>query len=391
MTKTWLVVLPLVTLSLARAAFGQETEEDWRAVLEAAHQARLEGDLASAAARYRRVVAERPEELSAWWYLCTTLYDLGRHAEARDAALAMVNRWPGYGPAYAMLGLSYFHLGNYPGALRNFQQARIAGIGPNPALQRLVRYHGAWSLVRLGQFEAAYEAFKGFAYEDKRFREVVEGLGLCMLRLPYLPEEIPAELRDLVRQVGEATFAWEAGRREEAREQWQALLARFPQMDNLHYSYGVLLQSVDPDEALRQFERAVEENPTHLQALVQVALEYIRRGEYQRARPYAERAVGVDPAGFAGRFALGQVLLELGEAQQAVVELRKAVELAPQKPEVHFALARAYRKLGRPEEARREFEEFQRLNRLLEEAEQFLKERDYSTQQDRPQAPPARP
>ncbi|GAB4236838.1 MAG: hypothetical protein Kow00109_10520 [Acidobacteriota bacterium] len=396
-TVTRKALLFLAALALFSVSPGgwnvrpQASTEDWRALLEAANRARLAGDLDGAMEQYRAVVARNPNELSAWWYLCTLAYDAGKYVEAKDAALEMTNRWPGYGAAYAMLGLAYFNLGNFPEALRNFQQARVVGIGPHEALQRLVRYYGGMSLLRLGEFEAAFQAFEGFAYENRRFLRVVEGLGLCMLRLPYLPEQIPEDQRALVQEVGEAAFAWEGGLRDEAKAKFRGLLERYPDVPNLHYSFGALIQVAYPEEALEQFLAELEKNPAHLLALVQVAFEYIRRGEYERARPYAERAVQVDPTDFAGRFAKGRVLLELGEVEAAVRELEKAVELAPQKPEVRFVLARAYRQQGRREEAQEQFQEFQRLTRMLQEAEEFLKERDYSTKQGTSGEAPARP
>src|SRR5437762_4405863 len=49
-------------------------------------------------------------------------------------------------------------------------------------------------------------------------------------------------------------------------------------------------------------------SPEHPQALVSIAAEYLKRGEYQTALPSAEKAVEVSPIYFAAHAILGQVL-----------------------------------------------------------------------------------
>lgn len=368
--SVWLAVLPVT---------ASPTPEDVAEILGRADQARAAQRLEEAAELYRQAAELDAQSRHAWWYLSTVLYDLKRYEEARDTAMVMISNWPKYGPGYAVLGLSLFYLGDYGRALANFQQARIFGIGKNESLQTVVRYHGALALNRLGEFEAAYQAIKGFAYTGEPIPGVLDTFGLCMLRLPYLPWEIPAELREIVRRVGRATFTWESGLRDEAKALFSKVLQEYPRQPHLHYSYGAILLISDPDSALQLFLQELELDPTHHFALVQVALEYIRRGEFETARPYAERAVKADPSSFAGRFALGQVLLETGSPEEAVPLLEEAAALAPSKPEVHFVLGRAYQRMGRREDAQREYQEFERLSALLKEAEQFLTRQDYST------------
>ncbi len=348
------------------------------ALVAAADQAREGGRLQEAAELYRRLVDLQPEERRSRWFLCTTLYDLRHFDEARRQALQLTERWPDFGPGHAVLGLALFQLGDYGAALERFQQARIRGFGKEAELQRVTRYFGALALNRLGRFEAAYQALRGFAYENRRSPGILNAFGLCMLRLTHLPDEIPEEMRQLVRRVGEATFAWESGSREQAKQEIGRILQEYPEVPHLHYSWGVLLLSSNPSEALNLFLRELEITPTHLPALVEAALEHIRRGEYEQARPFAERACQVDPASFAGPYLLGQVLLETGSPAEALVLLEQAVRLAPSRPETHFALGRAYQRVGRREDAQRELREFERLRTLMKDAEEFLTRQDYS-------------
>jgi predicted Zn-dependent protease len=262
--------------------------------------------------------------------------------------------------------------------LARFQEARIRGFGNEAELQRVARFFAAVALNRLGKFEAAYQALKGFAYENRRTPHVLNAFGLCMLRLPYLPWEVPPDRKEVIQRVGEATFAWESGNRERSRELFAQLLAEYPTLPHLRYSWGLLLLSSAPNDALDLFLRELELTADHLPALVEVALEYIRRGDYGQAAPYAERVRQVEPGSFAGPFLVGQVLLETGSQLEALRLLEEAVQRAPARPETHFVLGRAYQRVGRREDAQRELREFERLRTLMKEAEEFLTERDYS-------------
>jgi predicted Zn-dependent protease len=99
--------------------------------------------------------------------------------------------------------------------------------------------------------------------------------------------------------------------------------------------------------------------------MLQIAFEYIKRGEFASGLPYAEKAVQIAPSLFPGRNALGRILLETGEVARAVKELEIGVKLAPDSPEMHFALARAYARAGRKEDAARERAIFTRLDQAM--------------------------
>ena len=110
-----------------------------------------------------------------------------------------------------------------------------------------------------------------------------------------------------------------------------------------------------------RFQRALELQPLHQPAMVQMAFEYLKRDQYNDALPLAERAVQLAPKMYPARNVLGRVLLELGQTDRAVKELEEGVRLAPSSPEMHFALARAYTRAGRKVDADREREMFKTL------------------------------
>jgi tetratricopeptide (TPR) repeat protein len=118
----------------------------------------------------------------------------------------------------------------------------------------------------------------------------------------------------------------------------------------------------DSDKALEEWNAELAISPEHPQALVSIAAEYLKRGEYQTALPSAEKSVEVSPNYFAAHAILGQILAEGDlDVPRGMRELETAVRLAPWQPQVHFALATAYARAGRKADAAKEREEFMRL------------------------------
>ena len=132
----------------------------------------------------------------------------------------------------------------------------------------------------------------------------------------------------------------------------------------MHYAFGVFLLQEQPDKAIDEFKRELEMQPGHPWSLMQIAFEYLKRGDAAAALPWAQQAVAAAPNAFPAHKALGQALLETGDVDGAIKELQIGIKLAPDSPGLHFTLARAYQRAGRNEDAAREREEFTRLDRL---------------------------
>ena len=215
--------------------------------------------------------------------------------------------------------------------------------------------------IRFDQFEIAYDILKEFMRVGHESPKVIEAFGLTMLRMPFLPKEIPPDSREKVLIAGQAGFNMAARRLDQARSAFDVLLARYPNDPNVHYAFGVFMLSQDADAALKEFKRELEISPAHFPAMVQMAFEYLKRDQYTDALPLAEKAVQLAPNLYAARNVLGRILLELGQIDRSIKELEEGVRLAPSSPEMHFALARAYTRAGRKQEAAREREIFKQL------------------------------
>ncbi|MGH9834853.1 MAG: tetratricopeptide repeat protein [Blastocatellia bacterium] len=327
-------------------------------------EARLAGRLNEAVEHYISALKIRPDWVEGWWHVGTILYDGDHYEAARDAFRNLTALDSKKGPAWALLGLCEFQTREYERAVVSMQRGRSLGLAGNVELENVVRYHAALVYIRFEQFEIAFEILREFLQSGNESSKVIEAFGLTMLRMPFLPNEIPPDKREQVLIAGRAGFNMAARRKDEARGAFDELLARYPDAPNVHYGFGVYLLNHDADAALKEFNRELEISPSHVPAMLQLAFEYLKRAEHEAALPWAEKAVQFAPKMYPGRNVLGRVLIELGQVERAIKELEEGVRLAPDSPEMHYALARAYTRAGRRQDAAREREIFQRLEKL---------------------------
>src|SRR5947208_11510213 len=148
-------------------------------------------------------------------------------------------------------------------------------------------------------------------------------------------------------------------RAEEAERDRVKLMRKYTNTQKIHYISGTMVLASDSDKALEEWNAGLAISPEHPQALVSIAAEYLKRGEYQTALPSAEKVVEVSPNYFAAHAILGQVLAEGDlDVPRGTRELETAVRMAPWQPQVHVALGAAYAKAGRQTDAAKEREEF---------------------------------
>ena len=331
---------------------------------QAAHEAQK---LDEAQELYRKALQLRPRWPEGRFALGTVLYDLDRYEEARAEFRQVLVQEPKSGAAWAFRGMCEFQLRNHEQALSDLQKGRLLGLASNPSLRTVVDYHTGILLVRFAQYEAAREILSKFVLVDQDSPGVIEALGLAVLRMPYLPSEVPPDKREMITIAGRALYQLSKSRYSPtARMAIDELVTRFPEEPNAHYAKGAFLLSVEETEAgMSQFRRVLAMQPSHVPAMLQLAFQLITEGRYEEALPYAENAVKADPEFFAVHNALGRVLLELGQTDRAITELERAARLAPNSVQTYFSLARAYQRAGRTEDVKRARDRFTKLDAAL--------------------------
>jgi tetratricopeptide (TPR) repeat protein len=260
--------------------------------------------------------------------------------------------------------LCEFQLKAYDTALTDLLRGRTLGI-ENKELVSVGRYHTAILMTRIEQYEQAMQVLTDFATEGNDSPRVIEALGLAALRMPMLPADLPGTKRDLVMLAGRASYFTSARVFPAAQKAFEELISRYPETPNVHYAYGVFLTAEQPDKAIEQFKEELKISPRHPCSALQIAFEYIKRRDWEAARPWAEQAVSDDPGNSVGHRAMGQVLLETGDVDGAIAQFEAGAKIAPDSPAMRFALARAYRRAGRTADAEREQAKFTELDRLV--------------------------
>ena len=352
------------TAAFAQAPQRRTAQAAFESLTKRAEAARQADKLDDAIKLYQQAVRQKPTWVEGCWVLGTMYYQLDRYGEGRNAFRRLVVLEPKGGVGWAFLGLCEFQLKDYANALLHLQRGRDAGLGNNEEIARVARYHAAILLTRFEQFELAFSVLQELAKGQSETPAVFEACGLMMLRLAYLPGETPAEKREVVLKTGRAAFYLLADRRQEAAQEFQELVAAFPNTPDVHYAYGIFFLRDSPDEALREFKQELQLSPQHVFARLQIAFEALKRNDAATGLSYAEEAVKLAPNLFAAHNALGRILFELGQTERAIKELETGVKQAPDSPEMYFALARAYSKAGRKTEADRARAEFMRLDKI---------------------------
>jgi tetratricopeptide (TPR) repeat protein len=269
------------------------------------------------------------------------------------------------GAAWAFKGLCEFHVRNYRTALNDLNEGQDLGV-KDPKLIPVARYHRAILLTRFEHYERALQAYAAFVREGNVTPEVIEGMGMAVLRIPSLPADVPTEQRDLIALAGRARIL-AASNGTEAEHDFEELVTTYGDTPNVHYVYGLFLLRDRPEKALDQFHEELRISPNHAPAMIQIAQELLKQGEVEPATRWAAQAVELAPRNFVGRRVLGQIKLQANDIAGAIAELQTAVKLEPDSPSAHYTLARAYQRAGRTAEAQRERAEFSRLERLQQE------------------------
>jgi len=346
-------------------------------------EAALEGDRIPEAIRlYAHATKLRPGWSEGWWHLGTLLFDAQRFAEARDAFAHFVSaekKQPG--PGFGMLGLSEFQLANYAKALEALETSLRLGVGTDPAFVREVLFHDGILNTHVGNPELALKrltlaanqiaAANREAPRDAVFGDIklLDAFGIAALRMPNLPSDLTEEQIPLVRAAGRAQALIALQDRVAAESELKQLVALYASQPGVNYMYGVFLLKEHPSLSIDAFRREIEVSPSDAAPRIQLALEFLRTGDYQEGLANAKEAVELAPNNFVAHVACGRLWQETGKTDRALQELQAAVKLAPGSPDAHFALSRALWKAGRKSEAERERAEFERLKAVVDAAD----------------------
>ena len=238
----------------------------------------------------------------------------------------------GFGEAHFLLGFARMQLGR--------PQAAI------PALRESLRLEPGVP-ERLNALAQALEATGGPAPEIERlYRE-------ALAVQPAL-----AEVR-----VNLGRFLEAQGRPGEAVTQYQAAADEQPWLAAAHYNLGTALLRFGepPEQAAEHLEAAIELEPDHADALVNLGVVRVQAGDLGAAGALFQRAADAAPDNPNVLNNLGTFYLQQGDARRAADILTRSVALDPGNADAAANLALAHFQLGDAASARRYAEQALRL------------------------------
>ena len=338
-------------------------EEDFEALVQKATAAYAAGQMDAAIPYYQRALALRQEWEEGWRNLGTLYYGAARYPEAVTAFKNSAAANAGNGNVWALLGLSEFETRDYQNAIIHLQRGRDLGFAGNPAAVQIAKYHLALLLNRNGDFDRTTELLTPESGAGPVKEQIKFALGIALLRIAKLPEEIDPAKSALVRAAGETAALLVESKYDQAFSRFQKLIKEYPDTPYLHYAYGTALASASQyDEAEQQLSEESKITPGSALPLRRRAAIALQLRNSDKALQLAQRAVQIDAESGEGHYLSGRAWLELGKTEDAIAELETARQLVPNSPEVHFNLARAYEKSGRSADAEQERGVFERLN-----------------------------
>ena len=124
-----------------------------------------------------------------------------------------------------------------------------------------------------------------------------------------------------------------------------------------NYTVGVgLLAQNESVQAEQYFRRAVETNPRHVDATVNLAVLYAKRRNVQEAIRLLRRAIDLDPDSIAARTNLANAMSAAGDFEAASEHFRHIVKLGVASPAIHSRLARSLIETGHVADAAEQLE-----------------------------------
>jgi len=96
------------------------------------------------------------------------------------------------------------------------------------------------------------------------------------------------------------------------------------------------------DQAISDFNKAVEINPKYAQSFFNRGVAYMGKGQYDQAISDYTKALEIDPRYEIAYFARGVAYMNKGQYDQAISDLTKAIEINPRYGVAYFSRGRAY-------------------------------------------------
>jgi tetratricopeptide (TPR) repeat protein len=147
------------------------------------------------------------------------------------------------------------------------------------------------------------------------------------------------------------------GQVDEAIVQYQKALEIDPGYANAHYNFGnALFQKGRMDEAMEHYQKALEIQPQYAEAHNNLGNVLRQKGRVDEAIIEYQKALKIEPDFVMAHYNLGMVLAQKGLADEAIIQYQKALAIQPEDADGQINLGIALFKKGRVDDAMAHFQ-----------------------------------
>jgi serine/threonine protein kinase/tetratricopeptide (TPR) repeat protein len=235
------------------------------------------------------------------------------------------------------------------------------------AYQQYLKGRYFWNKRDDENIRKAIEQFKAAADEDPNFALAYVGLADCYSVLTFFSNAPSADTMPTAKAYAERALAIDNSLGEahsslgyadmylwnwaDAEKELKLGIELNPNYATAHKFYGNYLANVGRfDESLAEFKRAQELEPLSLIICLNLADEYLEKGDLKSALDQSQRAIDLDPNWYAAREILTLVYLKQGKNAEALAEAEKSIQIS--KRDSHkWLLGYVYSQTGKRNEA----------------------------------------
>jgi len=168
--------------------------------------------------------------------------------------------------------------------------------------------------------------------------------------------------------------SWQRTRVYESQETlWNDMLAKNPNCGVGYANLGfAFLQKGQADEAIEQFQKALEINPNDMDAHNDLGMALDEIGQMDDAIAQYQKALEINPDNAGAHNNLGNTLFRKGQLAEAIEQYQKAVKINPKDAEAHGNLGAAFFQMGRLDDAIAQYQKALEINPNYAEAHNNL-------------------
>ncbi len=310
---------------------------------------------------YERAIDADPTNPNRWLVVGNVYRETGQSANAIEYYKEAVNLRPDLALPYMNLGAAYSDMGQVEKAIEYTRRA----IALQPDLTNAHMNLGAL-FQRTGQLAKSIEHIQKAVVLQPKSATTHGNLGRAyrlagqharaILHLEKANTLRPRHTRTL---VDLALACSDAGQNDRAIELLKEAVAIQPEHAAAHANLGAVYGIIGRyDTGIQYLERALELQPDHARAHRNLGLIHRARGRYPEAIEHLEKALELQggQANAMTYLNIGDTYYDMREHEKAIPYFQKAIQLDPDHANAHLLLGLAYRALKRGDQARVHFE-----------------------------------